>query len=135
MCSDVKTSEVLALLFRCLWKILSAKIEKNVICCSGSLTQFFPKYAVFLVCNRKPDVLMKYFLFCHSFSGFHLKQVGIFNWLFLWSHILAICNNGCLNGNCTRPNVCTCNQGYRGSTCATRRLLKCYVPMWRHMKY
>ena len=39
-------------------------------------------------------------------------------------YILAICNNGCSNGRCTGPNVCTCNQGYRGSTCAIRKLLK-----------
>ena len=64
------------------------------------------------------------------FQGFHLNQFGLINWAFLWSHILAICNNGCVNGRCTRPNVCTCNQGYRGSTCREGLLVKVFVFSW-----
>ena len=131
MCSDVKTYKVLALLFRCLRKILSAKIEKNVICCSGSLTQF-------LILHQKIPGNMQFLLFVIEsqvfwWNLFCFVIVSVVSTLnkseyltgYFYDHVLAICNNGCLNGNCTRPNVCTCNQGYRGSTCATRRLLKC----------
>ena len=38
-----------------------------------------------------------------------------------------MCNSGCVNGNCTRPNFCTCNQGYRGSTCSEGLLVKCFA--------
>ena len=50
-------------------------------------------------------------------------------------YILAICNNPCIQGRCARPNVCTCNQGYRGSTCAIRKLFKSCASMSRYIKY
>ena len=41
--------------------------------------------------------------------------------LLIW-YILAICNNRCIHGRCTRPNFCTCSRGYRGPTCNERKL-------------
>ena len=29
----------------------------------------------------------------------------------------AICNIGCLHGNCTNPDTCTCDIGWTGDTC------------------
>ena len=55
--------------------------------------------------------------------GNEFPTVGLSCWYILL-YILAICNNGCSNGTCTRPSVCTCNQGYRGATCAIRKLFK-----------
>ena len=47
--------------------------------------------------------------------------------IILLSYILAICNNGCNHGRCIRPSVCSCNLGYRGSTCNEGSLMKHFI--------
>ncbi|KXJ21705.1 hypothetical protein AC249_AIPGENE12771 [Exaiptasia diaphana] len=32
----------------------------------------------------------------------------------------ANCSQGCVNGNCTNPDVCSCLPGYRGNSCSKR---------------
>ncbi len=32
----------------------------------------------------------------------------------------AICSEGCSNGTCTVPGICTCNEGYSGANCTER---------------
>jgi len=34
--------------------------------------------------------------------------------------MLALCPDGCSNGQCTGPNECTCSDGYMGPTCDTQ---------------
>jgi Golgi apparatus protein 1 len=33
------------------------------------------------------------------------------------SKCAAVCSPGCVHGNCTAPNVCTCDVGWRGNDC------------------
>ena len=35
--------------------------------------------------------------------------------------IVAICSGGCGNGYCSSPGTCSCNSGWSGSTCSTRK--------------
>ncbi|CAL4060042.1 unnamed protein product, partial [Meganyctiphanes norvegica] len=31
----------------------------------------------------------------------------------------AVCSDGCCNGQCTSPGMCTCSPGYTGASCRT----------------
>ena len=35
----------------------------------------------------------------------------------MMSVFVAICTAGCVNGNCTEPNNCTCENGWKGVDC------------------
>ena len=37
-------------------------------------------------------------------------------------YILAICTDGCVEGNCTAPGICKCENGWEGRKCDERRL-------------
>ena len=32
--------------------------------------------------------------------------------------VAAICSPDCDNGNCTEPGVCSCDEGWNGTTCS-----------------
>ena len=42
---------------------------------------------------------------------------------YLYNPPSAICTSECVHGTCTAPNVCTCDQGWRGEQCAEGKLV------------
>ena len=40
--------------------------------------------------------------------------------------ISAVCSDGCDNGKCTSPGMCTCSPGYTGASCQTSKSIIIY---------
>ena len=60
----------------------------------------------------------------HAMTGFFLLSLFVTDPLYINNVIscflcVAICNQGCHNGSCTSPGVCSCNSGWTGNTCNT----------------
>lgn len=93
------------------------------------------------ICTKPRKVFSTFLLqsamkLCNN-SYLMISATGIidFRCWYMSFYVLALCNNGCNYGRCTRPNICTCNQGYHGPTCVTRTPLKSSVSLWRRIKY
>ena len=57
---------------------------------------------------------------CHIYkNSILIKSVAIILCFFMSLHA-ATCSQGCVNGRCTSTNVCTCDNGWTGSSCEIR---------------